>query len=98
MLSMLTRENFAPYLNQIVRINGGSSTLEFQLVECQKLAGSARQISPREPFSLIFLGPCQPILPQRMYTFEFGELGSLEIFIVPIQSDSSGTKYQAIFG
>ena len=98
MLITFTSESFEPYLNRVFRINHGSGTLEVRLTECQRHPGAAAKSGPREPFSLIFLGPRQPILPQRMYAFDFGELGSLEIFIVPIGSDNLGTKYEAVFG
>ena len=98
MLPTLTPENIEPYLNQIFRIKHGSDTVEVILAECQKLTGTEGKTGQREPFSLIFLGPRLPILPQRMYTFDCGQLGSLEIFIVPIGSDNSGTKYEAVFG
>ena len=98
MLPTLTRENFEPYLTQIFCLTCGSETLELKLVECQKLIGAAGKTGPREPFSLIFVGPRQPILPQRIYAFDFGQLGTLEIFIVPIGSDNLGTKYEAVFG
>jgi len=36
-------------------------------------------------------------LPQRMYNFDLGQLGSFDIFIVPIGPDSSGMRYEAVF-
>lgn len=51
----------------------------------------------REPFRLVFLGPVDPILPQRTYRLEHDGLGTLEIFIVPIARDEHGTRYEAIF-
>jgi hypothetical protein len=51
----------------------------------------------REPFSLFFVGPVAPILPQRTYELTNDAVGTLEIFIVPIASGTAGTKYQAVF-
>lgn len=51
----------------------------------------------REPFSLYFLGPVSPILPQAMYTFR-GETETIEkLFIVPIGQDGDATEYEAVF-
>src|SRR5271169_2221069 len=97
MLQDLTFENFEPCLNQVFRLNYDDATFELKLMECQKLDSRRRLAGQREPFSLIFLGPRQPTLPQRMYTFDFGPLGSFEIFIVPIALHNSGMKYQAVF-
>lgn len=51
------------------------------------------------PFSLIFTGPLQPILPQSIYPLEHPTLGRQEIFIVPIGADASrsGMRYEAVF-
>ena len=51
----------------------------------------------REPFSVYFLGPVSPILPQAMYTFR-GETQTIEkLFIVPIGQDGDATEYEAVF-
>jgi hypothetical protein len=57
-------------------------------------AGSAPR---RDPFSLYFLGPVSPVLPQAMYTFR-GEAVTFErVFIVPIGQDGDATEYEAVF-
>jgi hypothetical protein len=97
MLQDLTCENFGHCLNQVFRLNCDSGTFEVKLIECRKLDSHGRSQGQREPFSLMFLGPRQPILPQRIYNFDFGQLGTLEIFIVPIGTDALGVRYQAVF-
>ena len=52
----------------------------------------------RASFSIVFRGPLEPVLPQRIYRFEHDELGSFELFIVPIGPDETGMQYQAVFG
>jgi hypothetical protein len=54
--------------------------------------------SGREPFSIVFRGPLEPVLPQRIYRFEHEALGAFELFIVPIGTDESGMQYEAVFG
>ncbi len=51
----------------------------------------------RQPFSLTFLGPGAFILPQAIYGFEHPEIGSFEMFIVPIGRDARGVSYEAVF-
>jgi hypothetical protein len=51
----------------------------------------------RDPFRLAFVGPADPILPQRTYRLEHSTLGPLDIFLVPIARDFAGTTYEAIF-
>ncbi len=51
----------------------------------------------RAPFSLYFVGPVHPVLPQAMYTFR-SETETLErLFIVPIGQDGEATEYEAVF-
>ena len=51
----------------------------------------------RQPFALELLGPPQFILPQQIYRFTSGTLGTFEIFIVPIGRTAAGITYEAVF-
>jgi hypothetical protein len=50
-----------------------------------------------EPFSLAFLGPLAPVLPQRTWTLEHATLGALEIFLVPLGPRDGRMRYEAVF-
>jgi hypothetical protein len=50
-----------------------------------------------ENFALVFLGPADRLLPQRIYLFESAQIGRFELFIVPVSRDQNGTRYQATF-
>jgi hypothetical protein len=39
-----------------------------------------------------------PLLPQRIYRLEHAELDTLELYLVPIAQDASGTRYEPVFG
>jgi hypothetical protein len=97
MIAGLTHEAFAKCLNQKCQLHHGLVKLEMELIECRKLGAPGPNQGQREPFALLFRGPRGPILPQRTYQFDFGQLGTLEIFIVPIGPDESGMQYEAIF-
>ncbi len=74
-------------------------TLDLELVSVMPgLAhpGDARR--RRAPFSIVFHGPLDPVLPQRMYRFEHVELESFDLFIVPIGPDDEHMQYEAVFG
>ena len=51
----------------------------------------------RRPFSIIFRGPPEVSLPQRIYDVELEGLGTLGLFLVPIGPDQVGMLYQAVF-
>ena len=97
MIEDITVQRFEPCLNHKFRLDYEMGNLEVELIECRKISSPGPPPGQREPFSLMFLGPRQPVLPQRIYRLFSEQLGSLEVFIVPVASDSSGTKYQAVF-
>ena len=93
-LDKLTKESFLPLLDGVFRLTDVEPPLELRLLEVDARWGKGPH---REPFSLTFLGPGDPVLPQRIYRLEHAELGSLEIFLVPVGRDARGTRYEAAF-
>jgi hypothetical protein len=93
----LTCEHFTPHLDTTFVIRA-DERVEVRLVEATE-AGRPFQVGARMPFSLIFAGPLEPVLPQRIYSFAHPAMGELGIFIVPIGPDEKGTKmrYEAVF-
>ena len=67
----------------------------FELVECRRLRDVEGQM--REPFALLFRGPAQPVLGQRMYRLEHAQAGVLELFLVPVGRDAQSVQYEAVF-
>lgn len=51
----------------------------------------------RAPFSVVFHGPLEPVLPQRIYRLRDDELGDLDLFLVPIGPEGDAMQYEAIF-
>jgi hypothetical protein len=77
---------------------GPSTVHELTLVDARPLSGeSSNSESKRDPFSLIFHGPLEPILPQGIYRFRRDAAESMEIFIVPIGPENKAMRYEAIF-
>jgi uncharacterized protein DUF6916 len=99
MLDRLTVETFSEQVGKTFRLfPDEKSRLDVVLVEARGL--SSRGVPAgrrREPFSLVFLGPAAPILPQRIYALESEAMGRLEIFLVPIGADARGVRYEAVF-
>jgi len=101
MLETLTRATFAEHLGSRFRLHyGAAETLEAEIIKVTTLrspAGRATLPDERESFSLLLLGPKDPCLPQRIYRLEHPQMGSFEIFLVPIGRDEQGTRYEAVF-
>ena len=101
-LKKLSFQTFAGQLNTTFQVRlADGSTVPLQLVE-------ANRDTPRksaglngvsyETFSLIFTGPLEQALDQRIHAFEHPRIGQFEIFIVPVVSrDNSLMHYECIF-
>jgi len=94
-LAILTAEDFRPHVGTRFAVPAGP--FEAELIEVDELDAAAAG-GPRAPFSLIFRGPLEPLLPQAIQRLEHDELGRLDVFLVPIGPDGPGMLYEAVFG
>ena len=93
-LDSLTAADFAPHVHERFRLQAGAAgELAAELVEVAGGDGGERG----RPFILVFLGPRDPVLPQRIYGIGHPELGALQVFLVPIGRDAAGVRYEAVF-
>ena len=96
MLESFTVETFSGHLGEVFRMYpDASNPLEVELISATGL-GEASD-GHRQPFSLVFRGPGDVLLPQRIYRMEHSEIGTFELFLVPIGPDEEGLRYEAIF-
>lgn len=96
MLENFTIETFSEYLGGTFKINpDDTGKVDVELISATGLGGSGE--APRQPFSIVFRGPGDVLLPQRIYRMEHEEIGVFELFIVPIGPDEKGLRYEAIF-
>jgi hypothetical protein len=102
MIDKASTSTFAAYLHQTFRMCLGSAAImELDLAEISEASAAVAEAAAahgrRTPFSLLFRGPLQPVMPQRMYTLEHPELGRFDLFLVPIGPDATGMQYEAVF-
>ena len=98
MLESFTCETFGAYLHDRFTVHvddGNVHTME--LVEATESPTNPGFDGARVPFSVVFLDPSAEVLPQRIYGVEHGELGTFDLFIVPISAGSDGVRYEAVF-
>jgi hypothetical protein len=93
-LARLTVEDFAARLGDGFTHADGTAV---ELVEATAHDGSRDQ-GARSPFSLVFAGPPGTPRPQGIHALTHQELGTLEIFLVPIEADATAVRYEAVFG
>ena len=93
MLDTLKHGDFAGQLNTKFRVVEADAPFELELVEANEINSGENQ----ETFSLIFLGPGDKFLQQKLYDLEHDTLGRNTIFLVPISEDERGFSYEAVF-
>jgi hypothetical protein len=93
----LQLSTFEPHLTEPFSIYlGDQYLLKVELVQAE-LSPWAHADATR-PFSLVFRGPPEPLLPQQIYRLEGEGLESpLDLFLVPVGPDAEGMRYEAVF-
>lgn len=94
-LAQFRYEQFVPCLNQDFAIVLSDGALLLQLFEVRPLAKRAESF--RDPFALTFLGRAGLRLPQGIYRMRHATLGEMEIFLVQIGADKTGSTFEAVF-
>ena len=102
-LSEMTLETARPLVDTLFQVTTGDGTmLKMRLIDALPFEMPRRPVRgsrqpKRAPFTLYFLGPRDPILPQRMYDFRSAAVDLERLFIVPVGRDEEGTEYEAVF-
>ena len=102
-LDTLTVDVFQPRVGETFRIHvRPDNELEAELIEARALGGvpvraEVQTSRRRTPFSLSFRTSLTALLPQSIYEVAHDEMGSYEIFLVPVGPDGKGMVYEAIF-
>ena len=100
MLDKLTDEDFTSHLHQKFSVQIESmEPIELELVDVVKL-GEPRESARvrRQAFSIQFLGPVSNLyLQQHVYRIEHEQMGSLDLFLVPLGPENGRMRYEAVF-
>jgi hypothetical protein len=90
----LHHKDFAGCLHDKFHVMGehaGRFSLElFQVSE-------EKSTQKQEVFSILFRGPADKFMPQRIHKLKHHRLGEMDIFLVPVGHDKEGFYYQAVF-
>lgn len=90
-LATLTPEHFEPLVGTSFAVNGIADVLRLLTVQRLKSPSSRAQ-----PFSLMFTSTTHR-LEQTTFHLTHPALGEFELFIVPLQPDAAGPRYEAVF-
>jgi hypothetical protein len=93
MIEKFTSAMFAEQLKTKFRLTVEPS----QIVELELFDVLDASTPRQERYSILFRGPHAPFLQQRIYQFEHDQMGTFDLFIVPIGVDEDGYTYEAVF-
>lgn len=95
MLENFTVGTFSGLLGDTFKVHPDTrEPLDFELISATELG---ERPGRGRPFSIVFRGSGDVLLPQRIYRMEHAEMGSFEVFLVPIGPDEKGLLYEAVF-
>jgi hypothetical protein len=93
-LGKLKIGDFQPHLDTVFEMHSPRGVVPLKLVEVESIGESGREGGA---FSLLFAAAADPGLPQSIYPLGHPDLGTLDIFLVPIGPVPEGNAYQAVF-
>jgi hypothetical protein len=93
-LAALRIDDFTPHLEAVFDMQAAGGVVPLKLVKVDPSGDSGRAGGA---FSLVFVAPQGPWLPQAIYPVTHPVLGTMEIFLVPVGPAFGGNSYQAIF-
>jgi hypothetical protein len=96
MVPILTEKDFSPHVNSKFYVQFTDGTLELVLAEVTPYPARPTDQSGMERFSIFFDGP-GVCLPQNLYHLKHDQMGELDIFLVPVEGDQRGYRYEAVF-
>ena len=97
MLETFTIETFQPRLGELFYVLVGDQRLPMKLTEVRPWGGGATEERAREPFTLTFHTVPQGLIAQGTYPVANDNLEPFEVFLVPLDPDGRGMRYEAVF-
>ncbi len=94
-LGTVTRETFDPHLGPGYTLHAGERTIPLELVSVSSLP--TRPGAARASFSLLLRAAERAHVPQAIYAITHAELGTMDVFVVPLGPDRVGMTYEIVF-
>ncbi len=96
MTAELTEKEFSKHVNTKFRV-AGEQPIELELTDVKGYLGKSNEQTGMERFSAFFRGPADRPLMQQTYSIEHEQMGTFDLFLVPLSRDESGFRYEAVF-
>lgn len=92
-----TLGRFTPLLGDTFQIADAGASMPAVLIEARDLREVQGAGRLSRQFSLVWRGPADARLDQRIYTVSHPALGAMQLFLVSIGPDAEGMRYEAVF-
>jgi hypothetical protein len=96
MSAPLTEKEFSKHVNTKFRV-ATEPPVELELTEVKGYLSKPNEETGMERFSAFFKGPRDRYLEQKVYALEHEQMGTFELFMVPVSQDQTGFRYEAVF-
>lgn len=93
----ITPETFTPHVNTTFRVQNEGATFELELTEVEPHKQGPPTEGMRRPFTLIFKGPKDHVLPEGLHQLQNSATGPLPLYVIPIISMGDCQSYQVVF-
>ena len=92
----LTSLDFEPLLDNDFKVLHDGNPVRLTLSALDIMEDRHSAPGARQSFSLTFLGPLEPLLPQGIYTLNNEALGSIDLFMVPLGPLEKEQRYEIV--
>jgi hypothetical protein len=96
MLDSLTLSTFEPLIGEHFAVVVDPSQA-FEMRLSAVVPWGEAPAGARRPFKLLFHAPHEALVRQRTYRVLSDHLPPLDLFLVPLGPDATGTRYEAVF-
>jgi hypothetical protein len=96
MSAPLTEAEFSKHVNTKFRV-ALEEPFDLELTGVKGYLSQAHEQTGMERFSAFFLGPADRYLGQKVYSLDHEQMGTFDIFLVPVSRDENGYRYEAVF-
>jgi hypothetical protein len=93
----VTVETFSGRERQAFTIRFADGVIDLTLAEVTPAPGHWGRGDHRQPFSVLFEGTPEHVLPQGLWPLDHEELGRIELFLVPLGPEGDVMQYEAVF-
>lgn len=97
-LGDFTLAHFDSLCGRVFTVSDGDGVVELELIEVSALSRPPKGTEPPpRPFALMFQGPAEPLVDQKVIDLDHDETPLRGVFLLPVGLKRGAMRYQAVF-